>query len=278
MVERLGDARPLLGLVRASSRRACCSRSISDSWRAAILARRSSSALRGDEVLRVRAAVLDELALVEVQHARDRLVEQREVVADHEQRAAVRAQELHQPLLGVDVEVVRRLVEQQQVAAREQDARELDAPALTTGQRADREVEAVGARARARRRCAAPPTRPRSRPRCGTRPRRCRNALHVARRRVGVDLRRAAPRAGAPRRRGRGPTARARARCRRARRRAAAGPAGGSRPRRARARRPRGRRARPASTFSSEVLPAPLRPTRPTLSPACSENERVGRA
>ena len=29
----------------------------------------------------------------------------------------------------------------------------------------------------------------------------------------------------------------------------------------------------PAMTFSSEVLPAPLRPTRPTLSPACNENE-----
>ncbi len=43
-----------------------------------------------DEVLRVRAAVLDELAFVEVQDARDRLVEQREVVADDEQRAAVR--------------------------------------------------------------------------------------------------------------------------------------------------------------------------------------------
>ena len=59
-------------------------------WRAASFVRRSSSAFARDEVLRVRAAVLDELALVEVQHARDRLVEQLEVVADHEQRAAVR--------------------------------------------------------------------------------------------------------------------------------------------------------------------------------------------
>src|SRR5262249_24181865 len=31
--------------------------------------------------------------------------------------------------------------------------------------------------------------------------------------------------------------------------------------------------AAPAMTFRSEVLPAPLRPTSPTLSPACSEND-----
>ena len=42
--------------------------------------------LAGHEILRVRAAVLDELALVDVQHTRDRLVEELEVVTDHEQR------------------------------------------------------------------------------------------------------------------------------------------------------------------------------------------------
>src|SRR5215831_6041906 len=31
--------------------------------------------------------------------------------------------------------------------------------------------------------------------------------------------------------------------------------------------------AAPAMTFRSDVLPAPLRPTRPTLSPGCSEND-----
>ena len=69
---------------------------------------------------------------VEVEHARDRLVEQVEVVADDEQRAAVVAQEPEQPLLGVDVEVVRRLVEQQHVAAGEQDPGQLDPPPLAT--------------------------------------------------------------------------------------------------------------------------------------------------
>ena len=59
---------------------------------------------------------------IEVQHARDRFVEQFEVVADDEQRAAVLAHEVEQPLLGVDVEVVGGLVEQQHVAAGEQRA------------------------------------------------------------------------------------------------------------------------------------------------------------
>ena len=145
VVERLGGARPLLGLAahRVGERAAAGRSRWSGAPRAWCGAR--ASAWRGDEVLRVRAAVLDELALVDVQHARDRLVEQLEVVADHEQRAAVRPQELHEPLLGVDVEVVGRLVEQQQVAAREQDARELDPPALAAGERGDRQVEPVGA-------------------------------------------------------------------------------------------------------------------------------------
>ena len=69
---------------------------------------------------------------IEVEHAGDRLVEQVEVVADHQQRAAVGAQELQQPRLGVDVEVVGRLVEQQHVGAGEEDAGQLDAAPLAT--------------------------------------------------------------------------------------------------------------------------------------------------
>ena len=76
-----------------------------------------------------------------MEHAGDRFVEQREVVADHEQRALVLAQEAHQPDLGVDVEVVGRLVEAEHVGAGEQDAGEFDAPSLTARQRADRLVE-----------------------------------------------------------------------------------------------------------------------------------------
>ena len=101
------------------------------------------------EVLRVRALVLAQVAFVEVQHLRDRLVEQLEVVAHDEQRAAVRAKEAHQPLLRVDVEVVGGLVEHQVVGAAEQDARQLDAATLATGQRGEREQGAVGGEAEA---------------------------------------------------------------------------------------------------------------------------------
>ena len=64
-------------------------------------------------VLRVRAPVLGQGAVLEVQHARDGRVHQHQVVADHQQGAAVSGEELHQPRLGVDVQVVRGLVQQQ---------------------------------------------------------------------------------------------------------------------------------------------------------------------
>ena len=139
------------------------------------------------EVLRIGAAVFDEFAFVEMQHACDRLVEQLEVVTDHEQRAAVRTQKAHEPGLRVDIEVVRRLVEHQQVAAREQDARELDATAFTTGERADRQIETIGTEAEPR----TDPTHFRFR---GVPARGLERvlgggvALDVAFRRIGIDL------------------------------------------------------------------------------------------
>src|SRR5207244_13580773 len=80
---------------------------------------------------------------VDVQDAREGLVQQDQVVADHDDRAAVRAQKVHEPRLGVAVEVVRRLVEQQQVGVGEQDARELDPPPLSSGQHAQWKVDAA---------------------------------------------------------------------------------------------------------------------------------------
>ena len=71
---------------------------------------------------------------VEMQHARDRLVQQLEVVADDEQSAAVVAQELEQPRLCVHVEVVGRLVEKQRVTPGKEDPCELHATPLTAGQ------------------------------------------------------------------------------------------------------------------------------------------------
>ena len=65
------------------------------------------------QVLGVGAAVLDQAPGVEMNDARDRRVEEVEVVADHDHRAAVLAQKVHQPRLGLAVEVVGRLVEEE---------------------------------------------------------------------------------------------------------------------------------------------------------------------
>ena len=124
-------------------------RAISLACSTAFLASRSSSRARERSVLAVRALVLDELAdgflgrSIEMQHTSDRLVEQIDVVTDHEQRTAVGAQELQQPHLGVDVEVVRRLVEQQDVGTGEQDSRQLDTPPLATTEHADRQLQPI---------------------------------------------------------------------------------------------------------------------------------------
>ncbi len=94
----------------------------------------------GDDVLGVGALVLLDgaeagvVVPVEVQHPGDGLVEEVEVVADHQERAPIGPHEAEQPLLGVAVEVVGGLVEEQEVAAREQDPADLDAPLLAAGQ------------------------------------------------------------------------------------------------------------------------------------------------
>jgi hypothetical protein len=63
-------------------------------------------------------------------------------MADHEQRALVGTQMLEQPVARVGIEMVRGLVEQQQVAAGEQDARKFQPASFTTRERAHGEVEA----------------------------------------------------------------------------------------------------------------------------------------
>ena len=92
-------------------------------------------------VLAVRASVLDDPVAIEVQDARDRGIQQAEVVADHHERALVRREEAHEPGLRVDVQVVRGLVEQQEVGPAEQDLGELQAAALATGEGLDRQRE-----------------------------------------------------------------------------------------------------------------------------------------
>ena len=75
---------------------------------------------------------------VEVEDLGDGLLEQRRVVADHDQPALVRLEELAQPDDRVGVEVVGRLVEEQRLGAGEQDPGQLDAAPLATGEGAQR--------------------------------------------------------------------------------------------------------------------------------------------
>ncbi len=97
----------------------------------------------GRPVLRVGPPILHDAVAVQVQDPGDRAVEQAEIVAHDHERAAVRGEEPHEPVLGVAVEMVRRLVQQQEVRTREQDAGELEAAALPSGESPDRQVQAV---------------------------------------------------------------------------------------------------------------------------------------
>ncbi len=78
---------------------------------------------------------------VEVQHLVDDGLQQAGVVADHDQAAPVRLEEVAQPDDRVGVEVVGGLVEQQRLGAGEQDPRELDPAPLATGEGAQRLAE-----------------------------------------------------------------------------------------------------------------------------------------
>ena len=231
-------------------------------------------ALAGRLVLRVGALVVGDLAdvglagAVEVQDPGDRLVEQLEVVADDDQGAAVGAEEVEQPVAGVVVEVVRRLVEHEQLAAGEQDAGQLDPPALAARQHGDRHVRPGRRTGRGRRAAGGPRTRPRSRRRARTRRGPDSTWPPGARRRVappssGAALRAARRARRGPGRRGRGRGPTAWAGCGRA-----GGPGAGSRTGGGRWITPALGSAMPPSTLRSDVLPAPLRPTSPTRSPA----------
>ena len=64
-------------------------------------------------------------------------------MADHQQGALERHEVPQQPVPGVGVEVVRRFVQQEQVATGEQDAGQLETASLTARQRPDGERKAV---------------------------------------------------------------------------------------------------------------------------------------
>ncbi len=102
-------------------------------------------------VLRVRPAVLDHAAAIQMQDPCDRGVQEGQVVADDDESPLVRPEELHQPRLRVHVEVVRRLVQQEEIRAAEQDPAQLQPPALSTGKGPDRQMQPALGQADARR-------------------------------------------------------------------------------------------------------------------------------
>ena len=78
---------------------------------------------------------------VQVEDLVDDRLDQVDVVGDHDEAAAVGLEVVAQPDDRVGVEVVGRLVEEQGVGVREQDPGELDAAALTAGERVQRLAE-----------------------------------------------------------------------------------------------------------------------------------------
>ena len=106
----------------------------------------------------VAALVGGQTVAVELEDLRDRGVEEAAVVRDDEHGAGEAGQELLEPCQAVEVEVVGRLVEQQDGRPGEQHAGQQRARRLAARQRAERRVERhVGdARARRARRRAAP--------------------------------------------------------------------------------------------------------------------------
>ena len=93
------------------------------------------------EIVAVVAAERLDLTPGDGEHGGDRLVEERKVVAHQQQTSLIRGKERHQPGFGVDIEVIGRLVEQQDIGLGEQDARQLNSSALPPGHGDDRMVQ-----------------------------------------------------------------------------------------------------------------------------------------
>ena len=94
-----------------------------------------------DEVIVVIAAIADELALADFDDAADELVEKFAVVRDDEDRAGIGFQIILEPEQRFEVEMVGRLVEQQQVGLLRQQARQMGAHDPAAAHFAGRAVE-----------------------------------------------------------------------------------------------------------------------------------------
>jgi hypothetical protein len=66
------------------------------------------------------------------------IIQEIALMADHDQTAAIGFEEGLQPHRGLEIEMVRRLVEQQQIGLREQQRRQRDAHAPATGETVER--------------------------------------------------------------------------------------------------------------------------------------------
>ena len=88
-----------------------------------------------------RAREVDRLAAFQLQHRSRHRLEEPAVVGDEDDRRIERLEQLLQPLERLDVEVVRRLVEQQQVGLRRESAGERGTGQLAPRERRERPVE-----------------------------------------------------------------------------------------------------------------------------------------
>lgn len=81
-------------------------------------------------------------ALLQLEDARDRPVQEATVVGNDAVRLGAAHQILLEPAQHREIEVVRRLIQQAEVGAAEEQAREHEAPALAAAERAGRAIEA----------------------------------------------------------------------------------------------------------------------------------------
>jgi len=97
-------------------------------------------AIDGRRVVAVTACVFFQRVgdIIQRENARDRTIEERAIVRDDQHRARIAGEIAFQPLERNDVEVVGRLVEQQQVRLGQQQARQAQPRLLSTAQAGDR--------------------------------------------------------------------------------------------------------------------------------------------
>ena len=97
----------------------------------------------------VAAAVFVELAVLDVDDAVHHGVEEVPVVGDQHQRALVALEPLLQPDDGVQIQVVGRFIQQQQIGATQQRLGQVQAHAPAAGETSHRRVELIAAKAQA---------------------------------------------------------------------------------------------------------------------------------